>query len=276
MNTITENEVEKLMEGVLSSRKYRELQLPVDMLRDLVSLNLPNSKNLAELKTNFRKSLHNVIAPYLENIDYNKEIQILQANKSDLLEPVNLKSYCLKMMATHASTRERIPHLEQFFNTIYETIGSPGSVLDLACALDPLCLPWIKLAPEAIFKAYDVNGPRVHYLQAFFALAYSNFLAIQQDILLNPPAEKAEVAFFFKEAHRFEKRQPGSTRRLLDGLNTRTIVLSLPAVDLKGHHSLENYHRSLVDKSLEGTSWQQKVRLVGNELLFFIFKESAL
>lgn len=275
MNTITENEIEKLVQAVQSSRKYRELELPEEMLRNLIAVNLPNSKNLAELKTNFRKALHNVIAPYLEEIDYPKEIQAIQADSSNLLKPDDLKAYCLKMMAKHASTSERIPHIDAFFNTIFENIGTPRSILDLACALDPLCLPWIKLAPGASFKAYDLNGPRIRYLQAFFDLANPNYQAIQQDILLNPPAEKADCAFFFKEAHRFEKRQPGSTRILLEGINVTTVVLSLPAMDLKGHHSLENIHRSLVEKALEGTTWQQEVRLVGNELLFFIHKEPA-
>jgi 16S rRNA (guanine(1405)-N(7))-methyltransferase len=275
MNTITENEVMKLVEAVHSSRKYRELELPEEMLRDLIAVNLPNSRNMTELKTNFRTALHNVIAPYLEDIDYDKEINALHTDNPGLQQPENLEAYCLKMMAKHASTKERIPHLQEFFNTIFEIIGSPHSILDLACALDPLCLPWIKLSPGASFKAFDVNGPRIRYLQSFFALVYPNYQAIQQDILLHPPTETADCAFFFKEAHRLEKRQPGSTRILLNGINVSTVVLSLPAMDLKGHHSLENYHRHLVEKALEGTTWQQEVRLVGNELLFFIRKELA-
>lgn len=273
MNKPTETEIEKLIDSVQNSHKYRELELPVEMLRDLIWVNIPGSKNLAELKTNFRKALHNVIAPYLENIDYAKEIRYLQANPLSLNDPEQLRDYCLQMMAKHASTRERIPHLDEFFDTIFETIGTPGSLLDLACALDPLCLPWLRLAPGASFKAYDLNGPRIRYLQTFFAQVYPAYQAIQQDILLHPPVEPADCAFFFKEAHRLEKRQPGSTRILLDALHVKTMVLSLPAMDLKGHHSLEDYHRHLVDKTLEGTIWQQEVHLVGNELLFFIHKE---
>jgi hypothetical protein len=74
MNAITEDETEKLVKAVQSSRKYRELDLPEEMLRDLIAVNLPNSRSVAELKTNFRTTLHNVIAPYLETIDYDKEI----------------------------------------------------------------------------------------------------------------------------------------------------------------------------------------------------------
>ena len=275
MNTPTDNEINKLIQAVQNSHKYRDLELPEEMLRDLINVNLTNSKNLSELKINFRKSLHNVTAPYLEIINYDDEISNLGSASTDFTVIEDLKAYCLKTMAKHASTKERIPYLDAFFTTILETIGAPTSILDLACALDPLCLPWLKLAPEASFKAYDINGPRVRYLQTFFALANPNYQAIQQDILLDTPSEQADCAFFFKEAHRLEKRQPGSTQQLLQRLNVRTIVLSLPAMDLKGHHSLEKTHRHLVDKTLEGTEWQQEVRLVGSELLFFIRKEIA-
>ena len=168
MNTITENEVKKLVEAVQGSRKYRELELPEEMLRDLITVNLPNSRNMAELKTNFRTSLHNVIAPYLEDTDYNSEIRALQSEDSSIQHPENLKSYCLKMMAKHASTKERIPHLDAFFDTIFEVIGSPNSILDLACALVPLCCPWLNLALGATFKASAINGAGTCNLQHFF------------------------------------------------------------------------------------------------------------
>ncbi len=33
-----------------------------------------------------------------------------------------------------------------------------------------------------------------------------------QDILIKPPDVEADIAFFFKEAHRFEQRQHGCNR----------------------------------------------------------------
>ena len=275
MKTLSENDIHKLIKAVHSSRKYRDLLLPDDLLRDLIDVNLPTSKDLAELKTNFRKALHNVIAPYLEDIDYKQETHQLQKIAPTLKHPESLKAYCLEIMSRHASTKERLPHLDQFFATIHDTVGAPNSILDLACALDPLCLPWMNLQPDVSFKAHEINGARISFLQAFFQIAYPEAQAFQQDILLNPPPEHAECAFFFKEAHRLEKRQPGATRILIENTDVHTFILSLPAMDLKGHHSLEATHRHLVEKTLKGTNWQYDVRQVGNELLFFIRKEPA-
>ena len=262
-----------MIDSVRHSKKYRALDLPEDMLRDLLDQSAEISRNVSELKNNFRKSLHNVIAPYLESIDYEHEIQKIEDLFASRPSQTGISAYCLETMAKHASTSERIPYLEAFFKTIHEHIGSAASVLDLACALDPLCLPWMNLSAGANFKAYDINNARVKFLNAFFEHAFPKATAIQQDILLNPPQEQADCAFFFKEAHRLEKRQSGATRILLEKLNARTIIVSLPAVDLKGHHSLESYHRALIDKAIADQPWQLQSERVGNELLFFISKE---
>jgi len=276
MNALTDKEISKLIDSVHNSYKYRDLALPDTFLLYLINQNLDNSKNFSELKDNFRKSLHNVIAPYLEDIDYQAEIKNLESGLVDLSSEEALKNYCLKMMAKHASTKERIPHLQPFFDAIHDVIGEPKSVLDLACALDPLCLPWIRLAPQASFKAYDLNGSRIQYLQKFFDSTGIKAEAIQQDILLNPPSDQADCAFFFKEAHRLEKRQPGSTRILIENTKVKTFILSLPAFDLKGHHTLESYHRHLVEKAIEAKNWGLESKLIGNEIIFFIHKESKL
>lgn len=266
------NKLTDLIEETKTSRKYREMDLPENFLLDLASQAAKIASTPAEIKTIFRKNLHNVIAPYLENIDYPQETLRL-INEPEILN--DLPAYCLSVMKKHASTRERIPWLVEFFGVIEEQIGRPKLVLDLACALDPLSLPWLKLAPEPTFLAFDVNGARISYLNQLFAAAFPFSKAIQQDIFVDPPCEKADCAFFFKEAHRLEKRQPGATARLLQQLNVDVIVLTLPATDLARHHSLENYHTQLVEKAVQGQSFFfEKIR-VGDELLFFIRKGSS-
>ena len=175
-------------------------------------------------------------------------------------------------MRLHASSRERLPYLEAFYQKIFALIGTPESILDLACALDPLGLPWMKLPTTTGFFAYDIHQPRLDFLQNFFQYFYPQARAIHQDILTNIPDQKADCAFFFKEAHRLEKRRPGSNRELFEGLNVKWLVVSLPSRDLKGHHSLETYHSAIIHKAIEGQPWRLTTDIVGDELLFFIRK----
>ena len=92
MNALTDKEFAKLIDSVHNSHKYRDLTLPDAFLLDLINQNLSNSKNFSELKDNFRKALHNVIAPYLEDIDYQAEIKHLESGLENLSSEEALKN----------------------------------------------------------------------------------------------------------------------------------------------------------------------------------------
>jgi len=267
--------IDTLIEEAQNSRKYRDLDIPRATLLDILTHESQRSNSRKELEDKFRKSLHNIIAPYLEDINYPVETVALKNLHDQNPSEADLKSWCKKRMSLHASSRERLPYLDTFYQTITAAIGTPNTILDLACALDPLGLPWISLSQSTRFLAYDIHKPRLLFLQTFFNSFYPNASAIHQDILTDIPTQSADCAFFFKEAHRLEKRQPGATIQLLQQLNVDVIVLTLPATDLARHHSLENYHTQLVEKAIQGQDFHfEKIR-VGDELLFFIRKGSS-
>ena len=264
--------LDSLIQAVEASRKYRDLQIPQVTLQDILAYESLHSTSRKELEDNFRKSLHNIVAPYLEDINYPAETAVLQDLHDQDPSQDALKTWCRDRMRMHASSRERLPYLDVFYEKVFAKIGTPTSILDLACALDPLGLPWMNLSPTTHLIAYDIHQPRLDFLQTFFRYFYPQAQAIHQDILANIPEQQADCAFFFKEAHRLEKRRPGSNRELFAGLNVKWLVVSLPSRDLAGHHSLETYHKSLINKSIEGQPWQLATDIVGDELLFFIHK----
>ena len=267
-----ESQAAKIIAEARASRKYRELDLPESMLRQILAEQAAKGGSTAEINAAFRKKLHNIVAPYLEEIDYPAETKrmctFFQANSS----PEQEKQWAASVMARHASTRERLAHLDAFCEVLRKNIGSPGTILDLACALDPLILPWLKL-PEAVnFFAYDIHKPRLDFLGQFFRLRYPNARGIHQDILAEPPQEEADCAFFFKEAHRFEKRLPGCNGPFFAAIRAPLLLVSLPAADLSGHHTLVTYHTQLIDKACAGRGWEVERLQVADELLFIIRK----
>ncbi len=264
--------LDSLIQAVEASRKYRDLHIPHATLKDLLAYESQHSHSRKELEANFRKSLHNVMAPYLEDVNYPVETADLAEFRAQDPSSEEVKSWCQKIMSHHASSRERLPYIAAFYQKIFAKIGTPESILDLACALDPLGLPWMNLPLSTNFVAYDIHQPRLVFLQAFFEYFYPGAQAIHQDILTHIPDQKADCAFFFKEAHRLEKRRPGSNRELFAGLNVKWLVVSLPSRDLAGHHSLETYHTSLIQKAIEGQPWQLSTDMAGDELIFFIQK----
>ena len=273
---MNESQAEKIIAEARASRKYRELELPESMLRQILAEQAAKGGSTAEITAAFRKKLHNIVAPYLEDIDYPAETQQMRAFFGTNPSAAQEKQWAASVMAKHASTRERLDQLDAFCSVLREIIGSPATILDLACALDPLLLPWLGLPPEVKFLAYDIHKPRLDFLSQFFMLRYPNARAIHQDILAEPPEFEADCVFFFKEAHRFEKRLPGCNGPFFASLRAPLLLVSLPSADLSGHHTLVDYHTQLIHKACADRGWDLECRQVADELLFVIRKGSPL
>lgn len=269
---INPQEIQSLIDAVQASRKYRYLNLPEAFLNDLIVNEAKLGLSKREIKENFRKKLHEVIAPYLEDIDYQVETDRLINGTLGKLSPIELKDYALSIMQKHASSRERLPHLEHFYECIWSHIGYPSSILDLACALDPLALPWFNHSTLKTFIAVDIHKPRLTYLKTFFEHYFPFAKILHQDFIVQPITQSVDCVFLFKEVHRIEKRKPGLTRQICQQLNSKHIVISLPSSDLRGHHSLKDYHDQLILQTIEGLGYDIEKDQVENELLYFIGK----
>jgi 16S rRNA (guanine(1405)-N(7))-methyltransferase len=93
-----------------------------------------------------------------------------------------------------------------------------------------------------------------------------------QDILLQPPEIKADLAFFFKEAHRFDQRQRGCNRTFWLSLPVKKIAVSLPTSSLTGKHDKIEQHQRLVYESIRDLNWPVQEIVLPSEILFIIQK----
>lgn len=263
--------VQTFIAEIRQSRKYRGLDLPDATLRDLVEQELGRHKSDRQALQAARERLHNLVAPYLGDPDYPAAATELD-DAFATGDPDTIKAACAELLKSHASTRERLATLAEFYTTLFAVTGQPGSILDLACGLNPLAFPWMGLPLTTRYHAYDLHQPRVELLNHYFRLQGLAELAEHADILVNPPTIKADVAFFFKEAHRFEQRRRGCNREFWLALNVNWLVVTLPASSLTGRHDLATGHRKLVAETLAGPDWPVSEQQVGNELIFFIHK----
>jgi len=267
---LTQQEISVFSNEILNSPKYRTIDIPVAMVASLYLLEAPNHKKLPDLHKAVRKKLHNIVANYLGNVDY-EECEAALANATSISDN-ELKDICLQILSQHVSTQERIPNLDIFYKEIFERIGKPASILDLACGYHPFGIPWMNLDQNCNYYAYDIIEARVHLLNTFFSLLHRESLAFQQDILINPPQVEAEVAFFFKEAHRFEQRQKGCNRQFWQSLKVKNLLVTLPAASMTNRHQKTDQHRKLVYDNIQGMDWEVEEFQIGNELFFWIKK----
>lgn len=252
-----------------ASRKYRGLEIPPATLRDLVEKTMRTHSDLRMVEKIVRRKLHNLVAPYLGDPQYAETQQTLLNLPRDLHSPALMK-WCLDLLNSHVSTRERIPIQQTFYHQIFKLTGTPSVVLDLACGLNPFALPWMGLPSDARYYAYDLHQPRIQLVNAFLQHVNQAGSAHHQDILVEPPGIKADVVFFFKEAHRFDQREHGVNRAFFNRLNTRWLLVSLPTISLSGQRSMIEGNRRLLAEACAGRDWQVSELLFDSELVFCI------
>ena len=272
---MTDLNLPALVVEILNSRKYRRLGIPPETVEDLLAQELGRGRNLKEAVKETRKKLHNIVALYLGDPDYAQaENELERAVGSQDIRAI--KVTCAHLLSEHASTRERLPILEQFYHKIFKETGKPDSIIDLACGLNPLSFPWMGLPDSLRYSAYDLNRPRLALIHRFFNLLGMQPGGDARDILLNPPVEKAHVAFFFKEAHRFEQRQKGCNLAFWQALNVRYLLVSLPTASLSGKHNLLAQQRRLVYETIQEQNWKVTEILFEGEIVFCIDKNGTV
>jgi len=262
------------VETILKTRKYRELDIPEETIRDLLAQ--PEAQKLSQHEKPkwLKRKLHNIVADYLGEPDYvsaTKEMDEVFSAKNENKE----KDFCKKILNTHASTKERMDYLEDFYQGIFKVTGKPQSISDLACGLNPFAFPWMGLDITVQYHAYDLNSPRINFINHFFKCIHLAPLAEHRDILVNPPTEKSDVTFLFKEAHRLDQRQKGCNKILWQKINSPWLVVSLPSESLSGKHDLIEKHRKLVRDSIGESNWPITELHFGTELVFCIDKSSS-
>ena len=120
-------------------------------------------------------------------------------------------------MRGHASTAERLPHLERFFAPIWElTGGPPRTLLDLGCGLGPLALPWMGLSPKATYHACEVDRRSLEVVDAFLDLVGQPHAVHARDLVADgPPPVRADVALLLKLVPLLDRQDPSAAARLL-------------------------------------------------------------
>ena len=267
---LAEEEIQELVAEIQGSPKYRDIDLPTKTLLDIIAQESIHYKKIKDIKQAVKKKIHNIVAPYLGDPDYKQaEIELQTAFKQG---ETAVKDFCQQMLNVHASTRERLPIMEKFYDQLFSATGEPGSILDLACGLNPFAIPWMGIPVSTQYFAYDLNHPRVNLINAFLRGVNREELAFYQDILIQPPEIEADLAFFFKEAHRFDQRQRGCNRAFWLSLPVKKIAVSLPTTNLTGKHDKMEQHQRLVYDAIRDLNWPVQEIVLSSEILFILQK----
>ena len=267
--------LDSLVAQVLASPKYRAIS--PDLVRRAGGIELAKATSMKDAIKATKNRLHQVAGAYLDAPRYDAWLAELRAASDDGAAVSRLALQ--RVMSRHASTRERLPILDQFYAQTLAGLGPLHSVLDLACGLNPLAIPWLPLAEGASYLACDIYTDLSAFLNAAFALpgpfARLHAHAETRDILTDLPDGDADLVLLLKAIPCLEQVDRDAGARLLAAISAPRLLISYPlrtlggrAVGMERHYD-ESFH-ALLARVGGSSSWRVTRHTFATELAYLI------
>lgn len=130
------------------------------------SLTLKNVQNLSEYKA-FRKKMRSLLYQKLRQYktsDYDAEA--ILARLIDCGDD-QTESLLEQLLSVHVSTRERLPHKNEFLENVCDAIAPGSTVIDIGCGYNPLVFPREFYRKIARYIAVDKDAPSIEAVRVF-------------------------------------------------------------------------------------------------------------
>ena len=250
----------ELLDKLLTSKKYK--YVCADTVKRVLSECEGKYKKAKDIEKAAREKLHGITSAFLTDAEYKRALALAEAEKTE--------EALARLLACHASTRERLPlsGMDALYGRIFEFTGVPETLLDLACGMNPLYLAF--RYPGIRVHCEDISGQCINVIQAYTP----NTEALTGDLLSNVPDGRYDVALLFKVLPLLDRQQSGAADRVLNAVNAKFIVCSFPTRTLGGRNvGMEGNYSAWMEAHIpENYAVYEKITTT-NEL-YYILKES--
>jgi 16S rRNA (guanine(1405)-N(7))-methyltransferase len=216
----------EIVERVRRSSRYRDID--VALVERLATEELPKARTTDDAVKRVKRRLHQAVGAFRGGMAMTGEAAL----------------------RSHASTRERLPHLDTFYPGIWAVTSVPRSVLDLGCGMNPLALRWMGLDPSARYIAIDADERPLASVRAFLDASGHPHEVRTLDLVTAVPDDEADVALLLKLVTTLDRQDPAAAARLLRGLRTTHAVVSFTTRSLggRGNRGMERTSRLRLDR----------------------------
>lgn len=268
MSPYSPEDLDKLVHAICESAKYA--QIAPSLVAHVAAEELEKRGEYKTALKAARTRLHQVTGAFLTpDINYAKWAVILKSIPSENAQEI--RTFSQRMMRLHSSTAERLPYIDQFFRTCLAHISPINSVLDLACGLNPLALPWMPLAPGCTYHACDVVLPMLAFLNEFLAASGVQGEAFPCDLSACVPQHEAQLAILLKTLPCLDQLDKSLGPRLLAELNVEHILVSYPIKSLGGKEKgMRRTYAQQFARLIEGTHFRVREFDFPNEMVFLL------
>ncbi len=265
-------EIESLIQEVQNSSKYANL--PPSLVNKIGTEELKKHGTVAEALKPTRTKLHQLVGAFIPHkLDYTKWLAILKHSlQSNACEHLNTLK---QIMRLHASTNERLPYLERVYQELFTLFPKPKSILDLACGLNPLAIPWMPIDSTCAYRAGDVVLPMLDFLKQYFAFSRPQTEIMLCDLLDFTPDEQFDLIMILKTFPLLAQIEKQAPERLLNDLKFNHLLISYPLKSLSNRSKgMERTYRGQFERLIEGKPFKVVEYALPNELFFLISHEN--
>src|SRR3989338_5138544 len=183
-----------------------------------------------------------------------------------------------QVLATHFSTKERMPIYTKLYKNLFAMTGKPEIILDLGCGLNPFSVWFMDLPKE--YYAYDLSLEEISHLNSFFNSLHtqnSSFRGKAATLdLLNINKVKqlpaADLAFLFKITDLLDQgKRHKRTEEMLRAIPAKFVVVSFSTKTMSGK-PMTAPRRSWVEWLCERLGYKFGIIGFENELFYVVKK----
>ena len=178
-----------------------------------------------------RRRLHQVYGAYLEDEWLALLSQAVDGMRDE--DRADPRSFCRPLLDLHASTRERVHDVDDLFGEIFEQTGPPSRILDLACGLNPIAIPWMGLAEACHYTAVDLHAGLSDTLSRFFGA-----LGVRGEVVCGDALDwsdfQVDVVMMLTVLPCLARQEKDADLAILRRIQSPWVVVSYPARSLSG------------------------------------------
>ena len=268
---MAEPDLETIINAVQKNARYAAMDaaLVESVARDMLKKGFSKKETIKRT----RAKLHQVGGAYQEQkIPYDELLTTLQSLPHEK-DSAEVMAFCRETMHYHRSTEERLNLLDRMYEGIFAQLPPVTSILDLACGLNPLTLPWMPISGNCTYYACDVYSQMMDFISVFLHHIHQSGEAFTCDLTRSIPQQAVDLAIVLKTIPCLEQLDKTIGARLLNQLNAKSMLVSFPVRSLTGRaKDMPRFYEEHFTELVQETDWHSTTIPTADELFFLLTK----
>ena len=263
--------IANITEEILNSKKYSHIERK--LVERICEETIPKYRQKSDIIKAVKKELHIIHGSFLSENCHTQADKLIDAYSGHNIKAD--KTFALKLMALHASTRERLKQAPEIYLYLSSFIKAEDTVIDIGCGFNPLALPFYDTLPKSYF-AFDISISTIHTLTKYFALANFPYQAEIYDAVTQTPRVQTDVALLLKLFPLLERQKKGSAFSILNAISFRSAIVSFPLKSASGKEKgMETFYALSFEKGLPQELEIADKTIFKNEMFYAVRRKSS-